>query len=176
VLAGSAAALAAGASLGLALYPWTDVPVLGFAIAGGVLLGRSIPPRPVRMFILLGALAALDAIQIVVQGPGPGPRSTNGTPPAWYFYVTLVMNTAWFATAFGIFDVLVIAAVAEHARRRGLPFAVGAAPGVIAFVAAGLAVLILGPLTLPLIPFLLGGWLVTESAVLGVPILEDRAP
>ncbi len=35
VLAGSAVALTAGAALGLALYPWTDLPVLGFAVAGG---------------------------------------------------------------------------------------------------------------------------------------------
>ena len=44
VLAGSVVALTAGAVLGLALYPWTDLPVLGFAIAGGILVGRRLPP------------------------------------------------------------------------------------------------------------------------------------
>ena len=59
VLAGSAVALAAGAVLGLALYPWTNLPVLGFAIAGGILVGRRLPPRPMPMLVLLAVLAAL---------------------------------------------------------------------------------------------------------------------
>jgi hypothetical protein len=176
VLAGSVAALAAGAALGLALYPWTDLPVLGFAVAGGVLVSRRLPPRPVPMLVLLVALAALDAIQIVAQGPGPGPRATGGTAPAWYFYVMLVIDTAGFHTAVGIFDVLVIAAIVEHARRRGLPFAVGAAPGAIAFVAADVAVVILGPLNLPLIPFLLSGWLATELTLRIAATSESSDP
>jgi len=121
VLAGSAVALAAGAVLGLALYPWTNLPVLGFAIAGGILVGRRLPPRPMPMLVLLAVLAALDAIQIVASGPGPGPGSTGGETPAWYFYGMLVIDTAWTHTGVGIFDVLVIAAMVEHARRRGLP-------------------------------------------------------
>jgi hypothetical protein len=165
VLAGSAVALAAGAALGLALYPWTDLPVLGFAVAGGVLVGRRLPPRPMPMLVLLAVLAALDAIQIVAPGPGPSPGATGGAAPAWYFYGMLVIDTAWSHTGVGIFDVLVIAALVEHARRRGLPLPVGAAPGVLAFVATDVALLVLGPLNLPLIPFLLAGWLATGLAV-----------
>ena len=178
VLAGSAAALAAGAVLGLALYPWTDLPVLGFAVAGGVLVGRRLSPRPMPMLVLLAVLAALDAIQIVASGPGPSPGATGDAAPAWYFYGMLVIDTAWSHTGVGIFDVLVIAAMVEHARRRGLPFAVGAAPGVLAFVAADVAVLVLGPLNLPLVPFLLAGWLATGLAVriAGVPGQSGTKP
>ena len=165
VLAGSAAALAAGAALGLALYPWTDLPVLGFAVAGGVLVGRRLAPRPMPMLVLLAVLAALDAIQIVAPGPGPGPGATGSAAPAWYFYGMLVIDIAWSHNRVGIFDVVLIAAMVEHARRRGLPFAVGAAPGVLAFVAAGVAVLVFGPLNLPLVPFLFAGWLATGIAV-----------
>jgi len=34
VLGASAVLLGAGAVVGIALYPWTDLPVLGFALAG----------------------------------------------------------------------------------------------------------------------------------------------
>jgi hypothetical protein len=178
VLAGSAVALAAGAVLGLALYPWTDLPVLGFAIAGGILVGRRLPPRPMPMLVLLAVLAALDVIQIVASGPGPGPGATGGAAPAWYFYGMLVIDTAWSHTGVGIFDVLVIAAMVEHARRRGLPFAAGAAPGPLAFVAADVAFVVFGPLNLPLIPFLLAGWLATGLAVriAGVPDQSEAQP
>lgn len=177
VLAGSAVALAAGAVLSLALYPWTDLPVLGFAIAGGILVGRRLPARPMPMLVLLAVLAALDVIQIVASGPGPGLGAT-GVAPAWYFYVMLVIDTPWSHTGVGIVDVLVIAAMVEHARRRGLPFAAGAAPGPLAFVAADVAFVVFGPLNLPLIPFLLASWLATGLAVriAGVPDQSEAQP
>ena len=165
VLAGSGAALAVGAILGLALYPWTNLPVLGFAVAGGVLVGRRLPPRPMPMLVLLAVLAVLDAIQIVVLGSGAGPEATGGAAPASHFYGMLVLDTPWTHSGVGIIDVLVIAAIVEHARRRGLPFAVAAAPGVLAFIAADVAFAALAPRDLPLIPFLLAVWLVMELAV-----------
>jgi hypothetical protein len=165
VLAGAGAALVVGAVLGLALYPWTDLPVLGFAVAGGVLAGRRLPPRPMSMLVLLAVLAVLDAIQIVALGSGAGPEATGGAAPAWYSYGMLVIDTPWTHSGVGIIDVLVIAAMVEHARRRGLPFAVGAAPGMLGFVAADVAFAAFGSLDLPLIPFLLAGWLAMELAV-----------
>ena len=181
VLAGSGVALAVGAILGVALYPWTDLPVLGFAVAGGVLAGRRLPPRPMPMLVLLVVLAVLDAIQIVVFGSGAGPEATGGAAPASYFYGMLVLDTPWTHSGVGIIDVLVIAAIVEHARRRGLPFAVGAAPGVLAFIAADVAFAALGPRDLPLIPFLLASWLAMElavriAAVLGHSETKSTAP
>ena len=177
VLTGSGAALAVGAILGLALYPWTDLPVLGFAIAGGVLVGRRLPPRPMPMLALLAVLAALDAIQIVALGSA-GPEATGGAAPASYFYGMLVLDTPWTHSGVGMFDVLVIAAIVEHARRRGLPFAVGAAPGVLAFVAADVAFAALAPRDLPLIPFLLAGWVAMDLVVLiaAVPRQSETTP
>ena len=77
----------------------------------------------------------------------------------------LVLDTPWTHSGVGIIDVLVIAAIVEHARRRGFPFAAGAAPGVLGFVAADVAFAAFGPLDLPLIPFLLAGWIAMELAV-----------
>ncbi len=165
VLVGSGVALAVGAVLGLALYPWTDLPVLGFAVAGGVLVGRRLPPRPVPMLVLLAILSVIDVIQMVALGSGAGPEATGGSAPASYFYGMLVIDTPWTHSGVGIIDVLVIAAMAEHARRRGLPFAAGAAPGMLGFIAADVAFAAFGPLDLPLIPFLLAGWLAVELAV-----------
>jgi hypothetical protein len=178
VLAGSGVALAVGAVLGLALYPWTDLPVLGFAVAGGVLVGRRLSPRPMPMLVLLAVLAVLDVIQIVALGSGPSPARAGGAAPASYSYGMLVLDTPWTHSGVGIFDVLVIAAMVEHARRRGLPFAVGAAPGVLAFVAADVAFAALAPRDLPLIPFLLAGWLAIDLVVriAAVPGQSETTP
>jgi hypothetical protein len=165
VLVGSGVALAVGAALALALYPWTDLFVLGFAVAGGVLIGRRLPPRPMPMLVLLAGLAVIDAIQLVALGSGVGPEATGGAAPASYFYAMLVLDTPWTHSGVGIIDVLVIAAVVEHARRRGLPFAVGAAPGVLAFISADVAFAALALRDLPLIPFLLAGWLAMELVI-----------
>ena len=68
--------------------------------------------------------------------------------------------------------------MAEHARRRGPPFAAGAAPGVLGFIAADVAFAALGPRDLPLVPFLLAGWLAVELAVriAAVPGRSDTRP
>jgi hypothetical protein len=165
VLGASAALLGAGAFLALALYPWTDLPVLGFALAGGVLVGRRLPPRSMPMLELLGVLATLDAIQTLVAGSGSGPPVTSGTTPASYYYGMLVLKTPWFRAAVGVIDMLLIAAIVVHSQRRGLPFVAAAAPGVLAFIAADLLVLVVGPINLPLVPFLLLGWLATDVAL-----------
>ena len=91
------------------------------------------------MLVLLAVLAVIDAIQMVPLGSGAGPDVAGGAAPAWYFYGMLVLDTPWTHSGVGIIDVLVIAAIVEHARRRGLPFAAGAAPGMLAFVAADVA-------------------------------------
>ena len=178
VLVGSGVALAVGDIFGLALYPWTDLLVLGFAVAGGVLVGRRLSPRPMPMLVLLTVLAVLDAIQIVALWSGAGPEVTGGAAPVSSFYGMLVLDTPWTHSGVGIFDVLVIAAIVEHARRRGLPFAVGAAPGVLAFVAADVAFAALAPRDLPLIPFILAGWLAMELAVriAAVPAQSETTP
>ena len=45
-----------------------------------------------------------------------------------------------------------------------LPFVAAALPGIIGFVVADLMVFSLGPLNVPLVPFILIGWLVAELA------------
>ena len=164
-LIASSAVLLTGAAMGLVLYPWTNLLVLGFGVAGGVLLGRKVPPQAMPMLGLLTVLATLDALQIVLPGPVPGAPTAADSPAPGYAYATVMFDTPWSGTRVGIFDVLLIAALVEHARRRGLPILVRAAPGVVGLGAAEAAVFLFGPLGLPLVPFLLAGWLATDLAL-----------
>jgi hypothetical protein len=154
-------ALTLGAALKLALYPWTDLAVACVALAGGMLLGRAIPARAAPMFILLGLLAVLDTIQVLISGPGPSPG--GAARPALFFYGMLVIGTPLPHVEVGVFDLLLIAAMAEHGRSRRLPLVAAVAPGVIGFVLADAAILVVGPTNLPLVPFLVAGWLLSEA-------------
>lgn len=159
-----AIALAVGAASGLDLHPGTDAPVAVFALTGGCLLGRLVPARARPMLALLVLLAALDAVQLVAPGPASGPASPTAHP-AWYWYGMFALDGPWGHTVLGVFDLLLVAALATHAERRGLPLLVAAAPGVLAFVLADVMVFAAGAGNLPLVPFLLGGWLLSEAAL-----------
>jgi len=161
-----AAMLSAGAAFGVALYPLTDAPVLGFALAAGLLAGRALPPKARAMFVLLAVLAALDSIQIVAAGPGGSSSGTSsGGDPAWYYYSMFLVTMPWGRVGIGIFDLLLIAAIAEHGRTRALPVVAAVVPGAIGLVVADL-VFAVGRLdNLPLVPFVLLGWLTVELAV-----------
>jgi len=161
-----AAALATGAGFGLALYPLTDVPVLGFALATGLLVGRALPPKARAMFVLLAALAALDSIQIVAAGPGGSSSGTSsGGDPAWYYYSMFLATMPWGRAGIGIFDLLLIAAIAEHGRARALPVVAAIVPGAIGLVVADLVFAVARLDNLPLVPFVLLGWLTVELAL-----------
>jgi len=161
VFAVATLALALGAGLNLALYPWTDLGVVIVALKGGMLVGRVLAARAGPMLILLGLLAVLDTIQLLIPGPGPSP--VGAARPAPFFYGMLVIGTPLPRFEVGVFDLLLIAAIVEHGRRRRLPLAAVVAPGVIGFVLADTAILLLGPTNLPLVPFLLAGWLLSQA-------------
>ena len=158
-----AAALVGGGALGLRLYPWSDLPLAVVAVGGGLLLGRAVPARRAPLVLLLVALAALDAGQLLyapTQGAG---ASGTTSEPAWWWWTMFVVNTPWHESAIGMFDLLLVATLAEHARRRGLGLVTAIAPGFIGLALADLASGLTGGMGLPLIPFLLGGWLLTEG-------------
>lgn len=146
---------AAGLAANLRLYPWTDVPVAGIAACGGTLLGRGMPPRFRPMALLLVALGALDTVQVFAAAMTHVPSATA------QLYSMFVVSTPWADSGIGIFDLLVIAALGQHWRRRGRNPLVGVAPGLIGLLLTYPAVVFL-PNSLPLIPFLLIGYLVTE--------------
>jgi hypothetical protein len=164
VALGCALALAAGAGLGLALYPLTDVPVLGFALAAGLLVGRVVPPGPLPVFVLLVTLAALDSMQVVFAGGGTAGGS-SGSEPAWFYYGMFVAGLPWGRIEIGIFDLLIVAALAEHGRARALPVAAAVLPGVVGLLIADAVVFAAHPGNLPLVPFLLAGWLAVEAGL-----------
>jgi hypothetical protein len=157
------AILAAGVALGLSVHPWTNIPVAGFALAGGVLVGRGVPPRARAMLPVLACLAAFDVVQVVLIGSAaPGEAGPSGPPSAAWYYGMLVLDTPWTHSEIGVFDLLLVAAVAEHGRRRGLPPIAALTPGPLGFLYANITVAALNPGNLALIPFLFLGWITVE--------------
>src|SRR5579859_7846804 len=100
---------------GARLAPWSSLPVLVVALGGGTLLGRAVPPRPLPMAALLLILGALDALQLVLPGPGPapGPVASSVQSAAWS-YGMLVLPTPLGEFHLGIADVLLVAAIGAN--------------------------------------------------------------
>lgn len=165
VFAASIVVLAGGAALGLPLYPWTNVPVLGFSVAGGMLIGRALPARGRAMLTLLTIVAVLDLVLVVVFGSSaPAAAGTSGPPPTAWYYGMLVLDTPWSHSEIGALDLLLVAAVIEHGRRRGLPPLAALIPGPLGFLYADITVVALRPSNMALVPFLLLGWITVEVA------------
>jgi hypothetical protein len=152
----------AGLIAGLRLYPWTDLLVAAIAAAGGVLVGRAVPARFRPMALLMLVLAVLDAVQVIVGSTSAG--SAPSQRPAFQYYVMLVIATPLATSAIGIFDLLLVTAMAEHWRRRGAGVLLAISPGVLGLLLTYPAALVL-PRNLPLIPFLFAGFLLTQAAV-----------
>lgn len=153
---------AAGLAAGAKLYPWTDIPVAAIAATGGVLAGRAVPPRFRPMALLLLVLAALDTVQILATATSPAAPAHRS---AASYYLMFVVATSLGNSAIGIFDLLLIAAMAEHWRRRGAGRIVAAAPGCTGLLLAYLVIHVV-PRNLPLVPFLLTGFLLTQAAMM----------
>jgi hypothetical protein len=156
----SAAAMIAGAATAVRLFPLTDLVVATFAAAGGIAAGRWFPPRARPMAIALALLAALDSIQVFAAGSaGPEQRS------AFSLWTTFVFATPLGTTAIGFADLFVISGIAEHWRRRGAHLLVAVAPGVVSLLLVDLVSGLVYKGSLPLLPFVLAGWVLTELAV-----------
>jgi hypothetical protein len=152
---------AAGLAAGLRLYPWTNLPVAAIATTGGILMGRAVQPRFRAMMLLLLALAILDTVQVVATAPA---NTAQGQRPAGEYYLMFVVATSLANSAIGVGDLLVVAAMAEHWRRRGAGRVVAVAPGFAGLLITYPTILVLTR-NLPLIPFLFVGFLLTQAAV-----------
>jgi hypothetical protein len=167
--------IALGAAFGLPLYPISDVIVVSFSVLAGVLVGRAMPPRFAPFLVLLLILSVLDVAQnAVFSGPSTGPStSSTGALDPHFIWLNLRFPLPAGHFNLGFADLLLIAAVSEHLRRRGSPLPLALLPGVIG-LASGEAVvaslpssppLLLTALTQSVIPFLTAGYVLSELAV-----------
>ncbi|TMC29256.1 MAG: hypothetical protein E6J32_07800 [Chloroflexi bacterium] len=160
-----------GAIVGVALYPASDLIVLAFALPGGILLGRALPARFRPFFVFLVALSVLDVVQVALtSGPPPGqPSASSGLNPH-LIWVNFRIGLPAGHFNIGFVDLLLIAAMSEHFRRRDRRFWIAVLAGVIGIALAELSAAalggsqnsVLGMLTQALIPFLTVGWLVAD--------------
>lgn len=142
--------------------PITNLVVLVVAVTAGMLLGRLVPARAMPMLTLLAALAVADVVWVGLT-LGFGPEVTNAARDGWWAYTMLAFDTPWTRTSLGIGDLLLIAAIVEHARRRGRSLAMAATAAALGLLLANLTFAVAWPGNLALVPFLLFGWLAAEG-------------
>ena len=150
-----------GIVFSVAWYPWTDLLVLLVAVSAGLLLSRAMPTKLRPFLLLLLVLSTLDVVQIVLTSSpsSPGSQSAGTSTPAVQLYGNFLLYLPWGRYNIGIFDLLLLTAMAEYWRRRGSAFLVALAPGVIGFILAFGFGQFISAGALPLIPFLTVGWL-----------------
>lgn len=151
-----------GIVFSLAWYPWTDLLILLGALSGGVVLSRVMSTKLWPFLLLLLVLSIADVVQQAVLTAGstsPGNQSAGTSIPTGELYGNFLVSLPWGHYNIGIFDLLLLTALAEYWRRRGSAFLVGLASGVIGFLLALVFTLFIYGGALPLIPFLLAGWL-----------------
>ncbi len=169
------ALIVAGTALGLPLYPFSDVVVLGFGVLVGIILGRAMPPRFVRFLVLLLILSALDVAQnAVFSGPSPGTSTTStATPDPHLIWLNFRIPFEGGHFNIGFADLVLIAAISEQLRRRNVRLQLAVLPGVIGLglgeaVAASLPTsppALVSAFTQSVIPFLTAGYALTELAI-----------
>ena len=173
-----------GAVAGLAIYPYSDVFVAGFALLAGVGLGRVIPPRFRPFLLLLSVLSVLDVAQNFVSGVATptAPPSAAPDPHFVWFNVRFPLPSGHFNIGFA--DVILIAGMSENLRRRSASVALMLLPGVIG-ISLGEALLATLPTSPPdlaraiaasLVVFLTAGYLLTEIAMSKVGGQVSKGP
>jgi hypothetical protein len=159
--------IAAGVLFGLPLYPVSDLIVLGFAVSGGILLGRALPAEFIPFLLTLVVLSGLDLVQVALtSGPPPAAASASTGLNPHLIWVNFQIPLPEGHFNIGIADLLLIAAMGEHFRRRHSAYVVSLLPGVLGLVIAELFVNLPGTQGLPLgvalsqalIPFLTIGF------------------
>ena len=164
----------AGAVLGLAFYPYSDVVVAAVSVLAGIALGRVMPPRFRPLLVLLLVLSALDVAQnVLTSGPTTGGPVTTSQPDPHFIWLNFRLPLAGGHFNIGFADLLLIAAVSENLRRRNATLPLTLLPGVIGLgLGEALAATISQPaptivaaVSESLIPFLTAGFVLTELAV-----------
>ena len=161
LLALSAAVWILGAALSLGWYPLVSVVDIVFATALGQFVGRAVPARFRPFLVLLVILSVLDTLQVGLSTHFYD-GAQNSSLSAGQFYSTVVVKLPLGNYRLGPFDLAVAAAIGAHWLARGAGLRVPLV-GVAAAVTGAYGVMLSGPLTLPLIPFFLAGWLGSEA-------------
>lgn len=144
-----------GSAFAVAPYPWTDLVVVLVAVTGGLLLGRVMPLSFWPFLCLLLGLSVVDVVLIVsTYHTIPPPGQLTGAA----LYETLRLVFPMGSSGVEILDLLVLTALAEQWRRRGAPWWVVLAPGVLGLGLAYAFLLVTQVHTLPFFPFLTVGW------------------
>jgi hypothetical protein len=168
---------AAGAFVGIPLFPLSDLIVLSIGLAGGVLVGRAFPARLRPFLVLLIVLSIVDLVQAgAFIGPPPGAAPSHAAGPnphlIWVNF-RLPLPSGHFNI--GIADLLLITAMAEHLRRMRLPYLLSALPATIGLTLAialsavpGFQHLLGGAPSQALIPYLTLGFLGVVPALVSV--------
>ena len=156
-----------GIVFSLAFYPWTNLVVLLVAVTGGLLLGRIIPPRFRPWLMVLLVLSVLDILQIALTAGSSPPGTSGGQAPSGSDPLLLgnfLLVLPWGRFNLGIFDLLLVTALAEYWRRRGGSYLLAVVPGLLGlFLLPPIVLLVTAVGNLPLIPFLTAGWLGSEG-------------
>ncbi len=149
-----------GAAFSLGWYPWTNVADFVVAVGAGMLLGRAIPARFWPFFIFLLVMSSLDVAQILLSATHATHSAAQSTNlPADELYANFFLRLPWGKYSIGPFDLLMLAAIGAYWSRQGGRLFVAFVGMAIGFIAAYGILYADRGLTLPLIPFLMLGWL-----------------
>jgi hypothetical protein len=163
LVVGSAVSLI-GVVLPRPLSRWTGfvVPlgVLVVAWSGGLLVGRWIPARFRPFLLSFLCLSALDVLLTAGLSASP-PHTPVGSAPLRVGDFLLVLPWGRFET--NVVDLLLITALAEHWRRRGMNYLIALLPSALGFLLADGFVLVTRLGIVPGIPFLTAGYLCSEE-------------
>ena len=130
--------------------------LFGVSVTVGSLLGRRLPPRSRPMLFVLIVLAAVDLAWIASGG--------GGAAEGWVKDVAnFSIELGGRSSTIGTLDLVIAAAVAAHWLIRGAAPWLAVAPGPVGMIFSNVFVALTGATNLPLIPFLLLGWLITEG-------------
>ena len=163
----------AGATIGVAIYPYSDVFVAVCGLLAGIALGRVMPPRFRPFVLLLLILSVLDVAQNIAFA-GPSTPSTGApAPDPHLIWLNVRFPLQSGHLNIGIADVILITAAAENLRRRAATLALTLLPGVIGISLGEALVATLPPIppivvtaiAASLVLFLTAGYVLTELAV-----------
>jgi len=150
--------LVGGATSGHSPYPWTNLPVLLFALGGGSALGRALSPYAWGMSAVLALLSLADLTLAILPSPTP-PSSVEPAGPFLYGNLVLFLSGGG-RFVLGALDLLVATALGAYTWQRSLPFLTAVGTISLGLALAFLVAAVHPTHGLPLLAFFYGGWLI----------------